>query len=843
MTEAAKNNVYLTIHGHFYQPPRENPWLEYIEEQESAQPFHNWNERITFECYTPNSVARITDNLSKIIDIVNNYSLISFNFGPTLLSWLEEFCPETYTRIIDADKASQEIYSGHGNAIAQVYNHIIIPLANQRDKITQVYWGIKDFEHRFNRKPEGIWLSETAVCDETLGVLIDHGIKYTILSPFQAEKVKLSEYNEWQDVSRGNVDPARPYRYYYNDQKDKYIDIFFYDGTISKAVAFEGLLYNGDKLVDRVKEGIVSSRDYPQLVHLATDGESYGHHTPFGDRALAYGLKIRLQNEGFKLTNYGEYLEKYPPVAEAKVKNNTAWSCSHGVGRWKEDCGCSTGAQAGWNQKWRKPLRNSLDWLNGQLAEIFEKEGKRYFKDVWLARNNYIDILIDRNDESIDNFFNQYAVKKLSDSEKTSALKLLEMQKNAMFMFTSCGWFFADISGIETVQIMKYAARAMQLAFDFGRSDLELEFLDILSQAESNIKEFGTGKDIYKKFVKPSIVSIKQVIAHWAISSMYENYQDETHVYSYRIKKLDYERVQKNSTSLIIGRIEITTATTLESNDMIFGLLHFGRGDFHCVLKGFAGNIEYQRIKEDLFNKINNEPITELIRGLDEHFGREYLSLKDIFKDKKINILQDLVKGQLEEFSTLYYKIYKDSQSSIIQLTELGLAIPDEFKIAARYTLSREFNKTIEKINDLSDIDLFHEAKHYLNETKKIGVKLEKDISQNIFTRTIEESMNEFIETKDTQLCSEIIDMIDVAKDLELELNLTTPQNIYFDYLNDGLIDLINNLSKSKTYESDKEYISEVLNLGEKLNFNLSKYYNILSKKLVVPQSSSLTKL
>jgi alpha-amylase/alpha-mannosidase (GH57 family) len=843
MIGATNNQVYLTIHGHFYQPPRENPWLEYIEEQESAAPFHNWNERITVECYNPNSVARITDNTSKIKDIVNNYSLISFNFGPTLLSWLKDFCPITYNKILLSDTLSMENHSGHGNAIAQVYNHIIMPLANYRDKVTQVHWGIKDFEYRFNRKPEGIWLSETAVCDETLKVLIDAGIKFTILSPFQAQKVKYAPDRDWEDVSKGNIDPARPYRYYYKNDKDQYIDLFFYDGTISKAVAFEGLLFNGDKLVDRIKDGIVPSRGYPQLVHLATDGESYGHHTPYGDRALAYGLKVRLEKEGFSLTNYGEYLEKFPPIAEAKIKNNTAWSCSHGVRRWKEDCGCSTGAHAGWNQRWRKPLREALNWLNDELADLYEKEAKRYFKDVWQARNNYIDVIFDKTTDSIEQFFNENAIKSMSENEKVSALKLLEIQKNAMYMFTSCGWFFADISGIETVQILKYAAKAMQLAFEFGRGDLETQFLNILAKAESNLKEHGNGKDIYKKFVKPSIVGLKQVIAHWAINSLYENYPDVTRVYSYTISQKDYERTNKNSSALAIGRIEVTTDSILEKNDMIFALLHFGRGDFHCVIKGFAGNTEYQRIKNDLIHKFNNESITEVIRGVDELFGREYLSLKDIFKDKKKHILQELVKGQLEEFSTLYYKIYKDSQSSIYQLTEMELPIPDEFKIAAKYTLSREFNQNVSKIEDVSDIDYFHEIIKINKEAHKLGIKLNKKPSAELFTLKINEAMKTFASDKCIDQIKRIVHILEVAKDLELEINLTNAQNIYFDNLNNGLSEMINNLPKSLTYEEDKEFLSEVLNLGENLNFNLDRYYHLLSKKLVVPNKEKATKV
>lgn len=292
MSDNEKKN-YLTIHGHFYQPPRENPWLEAIELQESASPFHDWNARICDECYNPNSASRIVDGKNRIIDIVNNYTMISFNFGPTLMSWMEQYAPNTYERIVQADRKSIGIYSGHGNAIAQVYNHMIMPLANDKDKYTQTIWGIKDFEYRFGRKPEGIWLAETATDDRTMEVLIDCGIKFTILSPYQAarvRKINAKQDSAWEDVSWGSIDPARAYRYFIKGKPDKYIDLFFYDGSISKSVAFDNLLKDGNRFIKRLQDGVSPQRNYNQLVNIATDGESYGHHTRFGDMALSYEI-------------------------------------------------------------------------------------------------------------------------------------------------------------------------------------------------------------------------------------------------------------------------------------------------------------------------------------------------------------------------------------------------------------------------------------------------------------------------------------------------------------------------------------------------------------------------
>ncbi|HEY2321618.1 MAG TPA: glycoside hydrolase, partial [Thermoanaerobaculia bacterium] len=322
---------FIAVHGHFYQPPRENPWLEAVETQDTAHPYHDWNERITFECYAPNASARILDDSDRILRIVNNYATMSFNFGPTLLSWLEVHAPETYAAIIDADRASRARFSGHGSAIAQAYNHIIMPLANARDRRTQVQWGIRDFEHRFGRKPEGMWLPETAVDTDTLEVLAAAGIRFTILEPGQAREA--------------GIDPTMAYRC--NLPSGRSIAIFFYDGPISRAVAFENLLARGEFLANRLAGAFDPSRTHDQLVNIATDGETYGHHHRYGDMALAYALHYIEERELATLTNYGEYLEKHPPVHEVEIRENTAWSCAHGVERWRSDCGCSTGGQAG----------------------------------------------------------------------------------------------------------------------------------------------------------------------------------------------------------------------------------------------------------------------------------------------------------------------------------------------------------------------------------------------------------------------------------------------------------------------------------------------------------------
>lgn len=825
------NKHYLTIHGHFYQPPRENPWLEAIELQDSALPFHDWNARIAHECYSPNAVSRIVDHNARILDIVNNYEMISFNLGPTLLSWLEVNASTTYQKIIEADKNSAEKFSGHGNSLAQVYNHMIMPLANEKDKYTQTIWGIKDFQHRFDRMPEGIWLSETAVDHETLKVLIDCGIKYTILSPFQARRIrKLTDHNKWTDVEWGDVDPGQAYRYFLKDGTERYIDLFFYDGSISKSVAFEELLRNGDKFMSRLQDGKSKARDYDQLVNIATDGESYGHHTMLGNMALSYALTKKIKETDFILTNYSEYLGKHPPAYEVELKEPSSWSCFHGVGRWKEDCGCSTGAGYGWNQKWRQPLRKSLDWLREQLYIIYEKNAGKYLIDPWKARNKYIDVILDRTPKTIEEFCTHQAGRKLSETETINVLKLMEMQRHAMLMYTSCGWFFADISGIETVQCLKYAARAMQIAGEFQEVNLESNFLEILSEAQSNIQKFGNGKDIYLRFVKPSIVSVKHVVSHWAISSLFENYEEETDVYCYKIKSLDYYKAEKANTSLVLGRINVTSNIILEQHDMLFALLHFGGEDFHCVIRGYAGKSEYDKIKEDLTSRYETQPLTEIIRGLDEYFGKEYFTLKDLFIEERRKIINILIQDKLEKFASTYRNLYDEAKGPMLQLKELELQVPEEFKIAGEYALNCALNDLIQGIDDIGDPELLEQAKGINKEAKKMGIKLDNPQVKEAYSKYITEKVKSLSKNGDIAGYESFIHSLELIEKLDIGPDLSKAQNIYFSNLYKNIPDMINKLESSKKSLKDKKYIESVLVLGDKLHFNIDEYKESLNK-------------
>ncbi|GBF23246.1 glycoside hydrolase family 57, partial [Candidatus Gastranaerophilus sp. (ex Termes propinquus)] len=752
------NEKYLTIHGHFYQPPRENPWLEEIEMQESAKPFHNWNSRICSECYEPNSVSRIVDEYGHILNIVSNYEYMSFNFGPTLLSWMEKYANKAYKRIIDADKRSVEMYGGHGCAIAQVYNHMIMPLANTQDKITQTIWGIKDFEHRFNRKPEGIWLAETAVDEETLEVLIDLDIKYTILSPYQAKCAKKMGEG-WYDVSWGTIDPSMPYRYYLKSNRDKYIDLFFYDGNISRAVAFECLLHDGKKFAHRLNDGYDPNRAHPQIVNIGTDGESYGHHTKFGDMALSYVLGVAAKESGFKITNYGQFLEKYPPTHEVDIKPESAWSCSHGVGRWREDCGCSTGAQAGWNQKWREPLRDAFDYLRDELLVLCKVEAKKYFTDFDATRNAYIEVILDRNSENVKRFLDVHSKKKLTAQERVKAIKLLEIQRQAMLMYTSCGWFFAEISGIETVQILCYAARAMELARDFTEQDYEKKFLSILQKAKSNIPEYIDGKVIYKKFVKPAQVTIEQIVGHWAMTDAVGSDDETSEIYCYSVKRINCKRTKNGSSELITGRVEVTSNITLEKSDMTFVLLKYADSEYYCSVKPFESAAQFDEDRKVIAGMFLQAPLVEVSKAISATFSEKYFTLKDVLIDRRQAVLEKIVNSQLLKLAKSNEEFYAEMKTTVAHLMDLGMDVPDVFRLSAKYTLTKNTEELLSSTNDFTNDKVTAKLIKLKDEADKFSININKTNAGAIFAKKLELEIVKLAETLDVKCAKNFLKM------------------------------------------------------------------------------------
>jgi alpha-amylase/alpha-mannosidase (GH57 family) len=683
---------YVCIHGHFYQPPRENPYLEAIELQDSAYPYHDWNERITAECYAPNAASRILDSENRITKLLNNYAEISFNFGPTLLSWMKDQAPSVYQAILDADQQSAQRFSGHGSAIAQGYNHMILPLANRRDKATQVKWGMRDFESRFGRKPEGMWLPETAVDTETLEVLAENGIQFTILAARQAQRIRSKNSSKFEDVSGARIDPARAYLAELPSKKR--INLFFYDGPISQGVAFEGLLNDGKRFADRLMSGFSDSRQGPQLVHIATDGESYGHHHHRGEMALSYALdEIERQNVA-KLTNYGEFLEKHPPKHFVEIVNNSSWSCVHGIERWRSDCGCNSGGHP-WNQQWRAPLRSALDGLRDKLAVIFESRLKEFVRDPWATRDDYIRLILDRSDESRKAFFADHAIRPLEPQEQVIVLKLLEMQRHAMLMYTSCGWFFDELSGLETVQVIHYAGRALQLAEECCREKLESQFLQDLAMAKSNLPEAGDGAKIYEKWVKPAVIDIERVGGHYAISSLFESYPDKTRIYCYEVERARYSVEAEGKIRLATGCARFRSDITEESAALDFTVLHLGD---HNVTAGIrtADNVSEEDQKK-LVAAFAQADTAEVIRLLDQVYGNKTFSLRQLFRDEQRKITNLILNESLNSAAAVYRTVFEGQAPLIRFLNGLDIPVPNALKSAAQFALNGQLEHHLER--------------------------------------------------------------------------------------------------------------------------------------------------
>ncbi len=807
------NKKYISIHCHFYQPPRVNPWLDHIEVQDLASPFHDWNERINTECYGPNSASRIINPDKKIVDIINNYSMISFNFGPTLLSWLEKYDKITYNNILEADRVSVEKHSGHGNAIAQAYNHIILPLAEYNDKVTQVLWGIEDFKYRFKREPEGMWLPETAANSETLEVLAQHNIKFTILSPFQAKKVRNIEGDEnWYDIHNGQIDPSQGY--IYKLKNGRTITLFFYDAPISQAVAFEGLLSDGLKFANRLLSGYSSERQKDQLLNIATDGETYGHHFKFGEMALTYAVRDLVNNHNVLLTNYGEFLSLNPPEHEVIIHENTSWSCFHGVGRWNSNCGCKVGNNPGWDQHWRKYLRISLNKLNDQLNNIFEKEASKYLKEPWIARNSYISCILDK--KTIDQFFNDNQKNELSKSNKVDLLRLMELQHQAMLMFTSCGWFFDDISGIETIQILRHAARAIQLASQVGYT-IEKDFIKSLTLAKSNIAKEKNAKKIYYNFVIPYKVDLKRVISHYAITSLYLNnshYDSKKKViYSYTIEQEDFERYNRYETSVIaIGRVKAISNITLESEEAVFVALYLGEHDFQCKINGMVS--DYPQIKKDILDTFMKDNIAQVIRKIDHYFPKEFYSLKDLFLEERRKILIGISEQIFLKFQTGYLKLYKKNRRLMDYHIKIDVPINEEFKKAAQFVLSNRLkNKIIEESKSIGAINYSDGISKVFNESQKWGIKLNLLTTTKIVNKIINSKIALLKKRITSSNLKDIIRFLSISKDIGLPINIWNFQNSYFDiYKNPPLL-----------LDEEKDNTFKLLNeLELMLNFQLS---------------------
>jgi alpha-amylase/alpha-mannosidase (GH57 family) len=804
---------YICIHGHFYQPPRENAWLESVEMQDSAYPYHDWNERVSAECYAPNTASRILDSEGYITQIVKNYARISFNFGPTLLAWLEVNAPDVYQVVLDADRQSQAVFSGHGSAIAQVYNHMIMPLANGRDKYTQMLWGIRDFEHRFQRKPEGMWLPETAVDIETLEILAERGIRFTILAPHQAKRVRHIGSDTWQDVANAAIDPTMAYEIKLPSGRS--LNLFFYNGPISRQVAFEDLLGSGDNFAHRFADAFSKELARPQLVHVATDGETYGHHHRFGDMALAYALH-HIETDGLaQITNYAEYLEQHPPSHEVEINEHTSWSCPHGIERWRSDCGCNAGRNPKWNQAWRAPLREAFDWLRDTLAPQYEAKAREFLKDPWAARDSYIEVILNRSPENVPEFLKRHGSRELNEAEQITVLKLLELERHAMLMYTSCGWFFDELSGIETVQVIQYAGRAVQLAQELFGDDIEHNFLERLGMSKSNIPKHGDGHRIYDSFVKPAMVDLTKVAAHFAVSSLFEEYGEQAEIYCYHIELEDYQTFVAGKPKLALGRARVTSTVTRESDILSFGVLHFGDHNVNAGVRTYQSQEVYQTMFQELSQTFSSADFPEVIRLLDKHFGASTYSIKDLFRDEQRKVLDSILQSALSEIEAAYYQVYEHHYPPMRFLSELGNPIPKSFHSAAEFILNSELRRVIK--GDTLDLE---RLRSLLDETQTWQVELDTEGLSYLLQQTLERMMARLVTNpEDTDFLKQVFAAAEMLPALPFPVDLWKVQNLYHEILKASYPEFQNRAQQGD--ESAREWLGLFVPLGQQLSIRV----------------------
>lgn len=859
--------VYVTVHGHFYQPPRENPYLDAIERQPSAAPYHDWNERIHHECYRPNAFARVLNDRGELVGLVNNYEYLSFNIGPTLMSWLERYDVEVYQRILEADRKSCDRLNGHGNAIAQVYNHIIMPLANERDKYTQIRWGNEDFRSRFGRDPEGMWLAETAVDYATLQALVAEGIRFIVLAPSQAQRCRLiPDYDQpvpqWHEVGGSQIDPTRPYRCFLNKgysieyslPNTPYIDIFFYDGPISRDMGFSDVLYNSNHLAGRIGSAVRGDHRPAQLISVATDGETFGHHKGGTEKTLAYAFLEEFPRQDWTVTNFAHYLSLNPPSWEVELKPVTAWSCAHGVDRWQDDCGCG-GEGGGWHQKWRRPLRNALDWLRDKLINVYEKTGKQFFRDPWATRDEYIHVVGDRTSANVSRFLSQHQSHKLTSSEQVDALRLLEMQRHALLMYTSCGWFFEELSRPEGTQILRYAARALELAGDVAGVQLELGFLKRLAQAPSNVDFFKHGGEVYRQLVVTAQISFRQVAAQYAITSLFGHnvsgvsnqnessvplsclipHPGKRRVYCYTATQLDYQLQRMGQLTLAVGQLRLVSEITWESEHLVFAVLHLGGWDFHCCIQPFAGRRAYSQLKDKLCGTLQQASAAQTILAMTTLFGDQSLGMQHLFAEERHRLLQLLSQETLSRLAELYTQVYRENYGVLMAFHRDQMSVPQELQVAAEIALGHRCLMLVRSLgeeNDAPQLSWNHlaELEAIATEAGQLNCCLNIPEAKQTLEQLMRRSLWQILHNTNPRTLEADIQrlerLIEVGRCLNLNLSLERLQELYFSCLHQIVPQCVKVLQNQvgdqedgtdNSTQLDLDQLRQLLKLGQKL--------------------------
>lgn len=736
----------LIVHGHFYQPPRENPWTEEVPREPSAAPYHDWNARITAECYRANAWARVVDGRNRVVSVVNNYAHLSFNVGPTLMEWLERHAPDAYERILEGDR------QGHG-AMAQSYFHVILPLCNERDIRTNVRWGLADFRHRFGREAEGVWLPETAVDPTVLRILGEEGVRFTVLAPTQA-------------AGPAPVDPRRTYT-------SEGVAIVFFDGPLSHAAAFEPL--SSQALVERALTAAG-----PGLVCVATDGETFGHHQKYFDRGLAYALTVEAPRRGLAVTTPGAYLAAHPPTESVTVRTS-AWSCAHGVDRWRDDCGCATGGERGWNQRWRAPLRRALDLVRDAAAEIYERRGAAVFVagDPWAARDAYVDVLLGRVTHAA--FLAEHAVAGVDPAE---VFTLLESQRHALAMYTSCGWFFNDLAGIETVYVLRLAARCIDLLRELGEDVSERAFLDELARAHSNVAHEGDGRAVWANHVTPARVTGRRVVAHLALVELLQRPLPTGRLAGFDVEWLQHGHEHRGHVGLCSGRVALVHGRTGRRTEYVYAGLHLGGLEVFGGVRHADAGRDGPALAALAKAFTDGAPVTTLLRLIGDGFGPDEFDLSWALPDAAEQILSSVADSLAERMAAAYQRLFEDHRVTLDALARAGYDLPPELRAPAALALSRRFEAEVLEQAGSADPGGYEEARQLVRAAHRHGVDLDTPRARSVIARAIQTAVDRAVDADgDAPAVEPALQLLDLARDLELHPDVDVAQERVYDAL------------------------------------------------------------
>jgi alpha-amylase/alpha-mannosidase (GH57 family) len=816
---------YFIIHGHFYQPPRENPWIDAIETQPSALPAHDWNERVFDECYRPNAYSRILDSKGMIAGIHNNYAALSFNFGPTLFRWLEDAHPETARRILEGDRESVRRLGGFGNALAQVYNHTILPLASPRDQRTQIRWARSFFRSRFGREPQGMWLAETAINMETVRALIEENIEFVVLSPTQAEAFReLDQGGEWIDCSNGAIDTRRVYRVYPRDSRgrrmDGSLDVFFFDEGLSRGVSFEGILTSASLLGNRIAACFDTESLEQQVVTIATDGETFGHHKPFGDMCLAYLFAREAKSLDMHPVNFAWFRSRNPARYEVALKNASgegcAWSCAHGTGRWIRDCGCQTGGPDWWNQQWRTPLRTALDTLQGHVDEAFAAHARELGIDPWRLRNESAG----RNYAWDSVAFKEIvaasgAPKRLSAESLRTTARLVQAQKYMQFAYTSCGWFFSDISGIEPMQNLAYAGRALQLGLEgAAREEAAKAFLHELDGAVSNI-DGKTGRELFDAWVAPSLHHLPLMCFNAAAQRIIGRKKKTIYsLYGYRVRLKAWPGSRKERRSVTGLSATVENKITAESGTYVLLVFHTNGAEMRCLIApssdGAAEPALLDSHREEVLGRA----------------GALEMRLSDLCFESRIQIAA-YFEERIARRTVETYRAWIQRNAPVIEsLALLENRLPDHLHGPVAYLLTSYWNEKFSKLREPGCEQMcFDQLLEIWKRAKRYGVSI--DYAQS--SLLLEDLLIEGIRELATGLCAataqRVRALMNIVDHFGVPVRKSLLEDAFYGVLRTGIQQLHDELLGQSHRDHDRiSLLLQMIGLARRMNFNTDRF-------------------